>query len=176
MMIRSHLVLVIMGLPGTGKSTLAMKLAGLLPCQLIRSDELREQLGLRGAYNMSTRSKVYRELESRVHEALDEGKAVIVDATFSEPDWQVEFQQGMLQKGIHPVWVLCEAPDEVLRQRLCGRRPLSDADGDVYDELARGFNTNVPCYKVNTHELSVEEQAREVIEELGMQIPDMNSA
>ena len=175
-MSRSHLVIVFMGLPGTGKSTLAQHVAGHLDCRLHRTDEIREDLHLRGAYDEVTRTRVYRELESRVDASLKAGHSVIADATFSECQWRNEFRTWLLAEGVHPFWVWCTAPEEILKQRLCARRPLSDADLGVYHQLERTFEEpDFPVLEVDTHSLSMDAQAELILHELGIRLDSIQS-
>ena len=86
------------GLPGTGKSTLAHALASHAGFDLIRSDQVRKELarasGIAGAgavdryasgiYTPKWNERTYEECLARADAALFEGKRVIVDATFRD--------------------------------------------------------------------------------------------
>ncbi len=82
---RSAVVLV-GGLPGTGKSTVA---AGLLArhelgdADLVRSDAIRRELGLAGRYDAESVDAVYRTMLDQARVALGTGRSVILDATWS---------------------------------------------------------------------------------------------
>src|SRR5262249_54499476 len=95
-------LLLVAGLPGTGKSTLAKGLSELANFSLIRSDVVRKELAasltLRvGIQRTPTRSvseaeiyssawtdRTYAECLDRAEKLLFQGKRVIVDATFRE--------------------------------------------------------------------------------------------
>lgn len=58
------LVLVV-GLPGTGKSTFSRALAAELGARHLNSDVIRVETGLRGKYTPEDKAKVYEELRKR---------------------------------------------------------------------------------------------------------------
>jgi aminoglycoside phosphotransferase family enzyme/predicted kinase len=90
-----HLVLV-GGLPGTGKSTLARGLADRFGWDLVRTDEVRpEVLGsavgdgptppFEGRYAPAATAEVYAEVLRRAGVALQRGDSVVLDASWLDP-------------------------------------------------------------------------------------------
>ncbi len=83
----------VMGLMGTGKSTIARVLATELAMEVLRTDEVRKELfpasqvqesfGA-GRYQPEARTQVYDELLHRANERLKAGVSVIIDATFAQ--------------------------------------------------------------------------------------------
>src|SRR5699024_2792240 len=98
---RVRLVLV-GGLPGTGKSTLAAGLADALGAVLIRSDVVRKELaGLSsddsapapygaGIYAPTWTDATYHEVLRRAREALERGQTVVLDASWSDQSHRAE--------------------------------------------------------------------------------------
>ena len=92
---RVRLVLV-GGLPGTGKSTVARALGDALEATVLRSDEVRKELaGLpadapapagygQGIYSAAATAETYRELLARAEVALGMGEIVVLDASWSD--------------------------------------------------------------------------------------------
>jgi aminoglycoside phosphotransferase family enzyme/predicted kinase len=86
------LLLVVTGLIGTGKSTLARFVAEELGIEILRTDEIRketipgasesDQFG-EGRYRPEARARVYGELVRRAAEKLSVGTSVILDGTFT---------------------------------------------------------------------------------------------
>ncbi|MDA2921014.1 AAA family ATPase, partial [Desulfobacterota bacterium AH_259_B03_O07] len=89
-------LIVIFGLMGTGKSTLANLLSIELTCEVISSDRIRKEMrGLApterkyeafdvGIYSKNITERVYKEITRQGIQAVQSGKAVILDASFSK--------------------------------------------------------------------------------------------
>jgi aminoglycoside phosphotransferase family enzyme/predicted kinase len=138
------------GVSGTGKSTLARKLAPALGAApgavLLRSDVVRKKLcGVRPterlgpeAYDERVSRRVYDTLAARAAEVLAAGHAAIVDAVFLDPRERARIEQTAVDRGapFHGLWLT--APAEVLAQRVEARRSdASDATLAVLrDQLA----------------------------------------
>ncbi len=86
------------GLPGTGKSALSAAVADRLGCTVLNSDRIRKELvGLpaaqkapalykEGIYTPSWTERTYRELLHRAAELLSHGESVIADASWISAD------------------------------------------------------------------------------------------
>jgi predicted kinase len=148
---RPGLVLV-SGLPGTGKSWLAGKLAGAADFCLLRADVVRKELaGLspdaatpeslrEQLYAPEASDRTYAECLRRAEALLFEGKRALVDATFRQERYRQLFVQAAGRWGVPVCMLLCQADPETVRQRLEGRRgDASDADWSVHLQLAAGW-------------------------------------
>lgn len=134
------------GLSGTGKSTLAARLApslGRAPGAIVlRSDVIRKRLFgkkpeeqlAKGAYTPDVSTLVYGELCARARTALEAGYAVIADAVFADPTTRERIEQTAKDAGVPfaPLWL--DAPAEVLKTRVDTRsRDASDATATVVE-------------------------------------------
>src|SRR5262249_20569256 len=81
------------GLPGTGKSTLARGLAERAGFEVIRSDVVRKELAgaSEGIYTPEWAERTYAECLRRAEQVLFEGQRPLVDATFREERWRRDF-------------------------------------------------------------------------------------
>jgi aminoglycoside phosphotransferase family enzyme/predicted kinase len=124
------------GLPGTGKSTLAAALADAAGWSLLRSDEMRRDLGRNtgpaayrsGAYSDASVSVTYRELLARARTALALGEPVVLDASWRHEAWRAMARRVAEETCSDVVELCCEVPIEVAAARLAARTgDLSDA-------------------------------------------------
>ena len=96
---QGHLLI---GPPGSGKSTVAAILAPLLSAQVIATDALREQL-----WGDAKIQGSWSELEPLLHEAIDSavaaGDNVLVDATHAQRNWRQRLMTRSL-KARHIQW------------------------------------------------------------------------
>ncbi|MBI5017455.1 MAG: AAA family ATPase [Deltaproteobacteria bacterium] len=137
------------GLPGTGKSTLARGLAEAAGFQVISSDEVRKELaGLAptesaaadfgaGLYTAAWNDRVYAECLRRAEEALSQGRRVAVDASFREEGRRRAFLGAARRWAVPAVLLLCRADGETVRRRLSSRiGDASDATWEVHRRAA----------------------------------------
>jgi predicted kinase len=132
------------GLPGTGKSTLARSLASSLGFALIRSDEIRKELAgvpptlkADGCYTPEWTMRTYAECLNRAADILRDGRRVIVDASLADEGHREEFLDMAVRLGVPAVLLICHTDPEIVRERLHARRgDASDAGWDVYEEMA----------------------------------------
>jgi aminoglycoside phosphotransferase family enzyme/predicted kinase len=144
------LLLVIGGLMGTGKSTLAEALADKLGARLLQTDALRRELqgaspvpadyGT-GLYRAELREQIYQTLFSMAGRELDAGNAVILDGAFLRRGLRQQAVDLATVRGLQGLVVYCQAPRAAVLERLAGRAArgdsLSEARPELYDLQAR---------------------------------------
>jgi aminoglycoside phosphotransferase family enzyme/predicted kinase len=155
---RRPCLLLLGGLPGTGKSTLAGVLAESAGFQVLRSDVIRKELAAapampapshcfaEGIYTPEWTERTYAECLRRAEELLFEGQRVLVDATFRDENIRRIFLESALRWGVPALLLLCQAEPEVVRQRLENRRgDASDADWNIYLQAALRWEEPSPA-------------------------------
>ena len=136
------------GLPGTGKSALAGALAGRLGCTVLNSDRIRKELaGIpaeqrspapyeAGIYSPSWTERTYQELLHRAAELLSHGESVIADASWISADRRAAAATAE-GAAAEIVQLHCTAPAELTARRINSRKDgASDADPTVAEKMA----------------------------------------
>lgn len=133
------------GFSGSGKSSIAGKLAARWGLVRLSSDELRKrqvEVGPRDiapgyAYEPWVSKDVYERLGRAAGREVADGRSVVVDATFREPYDAQAFVRRFNGSGAMtpPVVLACTASRETLRRRVLERDAQeSDAGPEVLDE------------------------------------------
>lgn len=73
-------LIMMVGLPASGKSTLAKKLASTYSAKILSSDEIREEL-FNDINHQSSNSKVFEVMNTRAKHLLNQGENIVYDAT-----------------------------------------------------------------------------------------------
>ncbi len=150
------LLVVMSGLTGSGKSTVAGELRELLGCELISSDVVRKQLaGLsptdrryepfgEGIYSEAWTERTYEEMLRQARSVLSTGGCAILDAAFLREEERERARQVAEQASARVLLVECVAPYEVMVERLVKRQAgnsLSDGRPEILDGQIRSRET-----------------------------------
>lgn len=136
-------LVVLVGLPGTGKSYFAAQLAALFPLAVVESDVMRKALFPRPNYTRKESARVFAAIHALLRELLDHRVPTLLDATnLVEANRRVLYRIAE-EADASLVLVLLTAPESVVRKRLGARSSSgsagtsSDADWRVYERLRR---------------------------------------
>ncbi len=143
------------GMIASGKSRTATFIGDLLAAPVISSDRMRKHLMGRqpeesmksdawsGAYSPTTTERVYRELWTTATTILESGRPVVIDASFRTAEVRRAARDLAERHDVPFVLVECQAPRELLLQRLAKRDErsghVSDARAGLLDEFERRF-------------------------------------
>jgi len=134
-------LVVVSGLPGTGKSFFCRKLAEKIELVILESDSLRKQLFATPSYSKEESTQLFRACHGLVDELLRKGISVALDATNLEEHNREQLYHIADQSGARLVIVRMEAPPEVVQRRLERRlrredhSDHSEADWNVYSKM-----------------------------------------
>lgn len=152
----AEVVLVLVGgLPGTGKTTMAkeltLELAQSREWATFAADAVRKELaGIGGQaapapfgggiYSAAHTEATYRELLRRASFALSRGQSVILDASFVDQRWRSDATQLASESHSTLVALRCQAPSSITEQRMRARirdvENLSDANAEIAAKMS----------------------------------------
>jgi aminoglycoside phosphotransferase family enzyme/predicted kinase len=174
-------LIVVGGMMGTGKSTLASALAEVFGAELLSTDRIRRSLlgasespagFAQDNYEPAQRARIYDELFRCACVALDQGRSAILDGTFLGQVLRERAYELARRHGAVPLCVWCDCPRHValsrIRQRATSGRGDSEARADLYDLQARDLEPmkeGDPAINVDTA-LDMSSQLQAVCNEL----------
>lgn len=143
------------GLPGTGKSFVARHVAAALDCATANSDHVRKsQAGVAptqpradafgaGIYTEAHSAQVYEAMLASAREALARGRSVVVDAGFRQHAQRAPFLLLARAQRAPAVVLHLDPPEAITRARLAERTARGDSESDadlaVYDACKAEF-------------------------------------
>jgi len=141
-------LVLVCGLPGSGKSFFAHQLSTKMKAKHFNTDVLRKELfPINRTYSEKEKQFVYDTLLSKTSSCLNEGKSVILDATFYKNELRIPFYTLAQAKNI-PLYIFYISADETLiKERTSVTRIDSEADYSVYVKLKDLFEPITQPYK-----------------------------
>ena len=134
-------LLVVIGLPGVGKTTVAREFADRLDGRLIRTDTVRTDCVPDPDYTPAERRRVYDEVLARARDALDRGRDVVLDGTFRERTDRDGAVEVAASTGATLGVVAVECEESVVESRIAAREDdASDADVEVYRQFRERYD------------------------------------
>jgi len=137
---RAALVM-LMGLPGVGKSHCARLLASELGAAHVATDHIRSRLFIAASYADDENAAVFGIAEALIDELLGEAHTVVLDATHLVARYRAPAERVAKARGVPVHHVLVTASEDETRARLDARSrgraadDHSDADEGVYQRM-----------------------------------------
>jgi hypothetical protein len=158
-------LVVVQGLPGVGKSTVAEALSKALGFAWIDTDRVRRELAAldaamadreteagygAGLYSEEWNDRTYRECERRAREELWRGGRVVVEGSFRRERHRVAFLEAGRGLGVPVVFLSSSVEPAEARRRLAGRRAgPSEADWRIHVRMSHEWEApselTAPC-------------------------------
>ena len=135
-------LVVLCGLPGTGKSHFARELASRAPFFWLNSDRTRKLLVDTPSYSRREHRRVFAAMHVLTRGYLRNGHSVVFDATNLNENVRRPLYESAAAVGVEPLIIRFTAPSELVRRRLTdradgvGEASQSDATWDVYSRMA----------------------------------------
>jgi predicted kinase len=161
-------IIVVAGLPGSGKSYFARRLAARLDAKHINSDAVRKAMGASGRYSFEDKLVVYTQMAKMTERFLDEDKVVVIDATFYHPAMRNMFLAIAEQRDIDIYFIQITAKESLIEERLKKPREDSEADFQVYKDIREQLQqmTN-PHLNIESTNENIESMLDDAIEYIG---------
>lgn len=143
------LVILILGLPGAGKTTLGKKIADELRVPFISKDDIKVRLFDVYGWKDRQASKQagvasFRIMDYLTEEQIKRGNSLILESTFNPIYDDARFQAWQKKYGVRYVQLYCYADADTVRQRFAQRmktnnRHVSAVEGDEGLQVLEGY-------------------------------------
>ena len=125
------MVIIVIGLPGSGKSYFASRLATTIGADYINSDIIRKKMIRTRTYSIKEKLFVYNEMLKQMQLAVQQKKDIVLDGTFYKHSIRKKFIKDAGHKG-GIIFIEVRAAESLIRERLQQKRTDSEADFEVY--------------------------------------------
>ena len=130
------MIIIICGLPGVGKTTLAKNLAPRISASILSSDKIRKELFPIPTYSTLELKMVYDVMIITAKYLNDIGENCILDATFNREDSRIAVKKKLGLDDRQFQIIECSCPEEIAISRLGSRKDdYSDATIQVYQKM-----------------------------------------
>jgi predicted kinase len=158
------MLIVMAGLPGTGKTALAERIAERLDAVLLNKDAIRARLFDVVEYNREQDDAVLATMYEQARSHIARGRAVIIDGrTFSRAYQLRDLFAAAAAMGESPWIIECIAANDVVKERLdrdaaAGTHPAGNRNFALYQEVKRRADPlTVPRLTLDTGSLSLDD-------------------
>ena len=125
------MIVFVFGLPGTGKSYFASRLAKMIDASYVNSDRVRKELFAQRTYSYHEKKVVYDTMLGKTKEAIATGQNLVLDATFHKKETRDTFMKQLSDQG-EVFYIGLHSVESTIKERLKKSRPYSEADFEVY--------------------------------------------
>lgn len=133
------MIIMIFGLPGSGKSYFAENLAKVFGATYLSSDQVRKELSHNPKYSEDQKRQVYENMLGRLERLCKENAVVILDATFYKKAIRQQFIEKTALIKQSMIFIEVQASEEIIHNRVSEPRQHSDADFQVYKKIKNQF-------------------------------------
>jgi hypothetical protein len=139
--VQRPVLVMLSGLPGSGKSHLAREIVRRYPLAVLNSDALRRALVKRPSYSHAESARLFSAVHALIEDLLRRGVSVLLDATNLKEAHRRPLHEIAGRLGSRLVIVEIRADEDVIKQRLSARRAredptdISEATQEVYEMM-----------------------------------------
>ncbi len=166
------MLIIICGLPGSGKSSLSRRLKRILPAIHLNTDKVRKEVFPNPKYTEQEKKMVYDEIVNQTEKQLLKKRNVIVDATFYSKKYRQRVINVARDTKTKYYVIKCILSEEMIKKRLemRGKRGtgVSDADYEIYLKVKEKFESIEEKHLEVDCSLEGEEQVKKAMDYLGV--------
>lgn len=152
------MIIIVFGLPGSGKTYFASRLAERLNGVHISSDVVRKEISEQSDYTPESKMRVYEKMLEKVEEKKDDNTIFIFDATFHLEKIRNNFIKSIAKLNKEIYFIEVKADEEIIKERVAQKRKYSDADFEVYLKLKKEFEPlEEKHFVLDSSKMSIEE-------------------
>ena len=155
------MMIIVCGLPGVGKTTLARQLAPFVKAVVLSTDKIRKELFPKPVYSRRERRLVYDVLLVIAKYLHGANVNCILDGTFSQEKSRLEVMRKLNILPNKFFIIECFCPEDIVISRLKIRKhDYSDADFSIYQrmkkiyESVKGKHITVDTSKISKSDVS----------------------
>jgi predicted kinase len=128
------MIIIVLGLPGSGKTFFATQLAKQLSFMHLNTDIVRKELNML-TYHEEDRNKVYDRLLELGEEHIENKKNLILDGTFTKKIFRKKVEEKFKKHSQKVFYIEIKADEKIIQERVSKKRDFTDADFEVYKKL-----------------------------------------
>ena len=145
------MIIIVFGLPGTGKSFLSERLAKDIKVGYLNTDIIREQTGKKGQYDEETRLFVYQKMKEKKIGYIEHGRHCIVYGTFQKKKYRDIVLKEIEKNNVDYRFIQTVTDEEVVKNRMKKSRKHSEADFSIYLKIKEDFDpVTLPHLRLRT--------------------------
>ena len=137
------MLVVVSGLPGTGKTSVSKCLAEELNADVLSTDKIRKALFEKPEYTKRKKKRVYQEMFRMAEDLLKTQRVAILDGTFFRKEWRDKASDIAKKSNARIFFVEAVCPEDVLKRRIEKRyrddTDYSEANYHVYKIIQKKF-------------------------------------
>lgn len=163
------MIIIVCGLPGVGKTSLANELAPLIRAVVLSTDKIRKELIAKPTYRIQERKLIYDIMLLLARYLHDAGINCILDATFNTENSRRELKKSLNLISSSQINIVeCTCPEHITISRLRSRKnDYSDADISIYKRMRSIYQPIKEKHiVVDTSQQSTYMNAREIANQL----------
>jgi len=164
------MIIVVFGLPASGKSYFATHLARIVNADYINSDRVRRIMFPDRTYSTEETLSVYDEMLAQMRQKIKQHRNVVVDATFHRDEIRRKFFEAA-EEVDRIIYIEVRAEELLVKERLKRSREDSEADFHVYRKIKNKWQ---PLYEDHLILHSTDDNLNAMLEKTAGHLQQMN--